>query len=131
MKKSDLYPVFTFDKVNFKSDFQIPITEISQAAGIPFKTIKDYNPELRGHYLGKGDIQILIPKGKADGFKEKFTARYQTWKKTYKTKFHVVKRGESLIGIAKTYKMSLFSLLKLNNLSVNGMIHPGDRLTIE
>ncbi len=131
LKKSDLYPVFAFDKINFKSDFKLPIALVSQAAGIPFKTIKDYNPELRGHFLGKGDIQILIPKGKAKGFKEKFTAQYQNWKKTYKTKFHIVKRGENLIGIAKAYKMSLYSLLKLNNLSLNGMIHPGDRLTIE
>ncbi|CCK79597.1 lytic transglycosylase domain-containing protein [Desulfobacula toluolica] len=131
LKKSDLYPVFTFDKVNFKSDFKMPIALIARAAAISFKAVKDYNPELRGHFLGKGDIQILIPKGKAKGFKERFTTNYKNWEKTYKTKFHIVKQGESLIGIAKAYKISLFSLLRLNDLSANVMIHPGDRLTIE
>ena len=131
LKKSDLYPVLAFDKVNFKSDFQIPIALISQAADIPFKTIKDYNPELRGYYIGKGDIAILIPKGKAKRFKESFTTRYKNWEKTYKVKFHIVKNGESLSRIAETYRVSLVSLLKLNNLSVKSMIHPGDRLVIE
>ncbi|MCK5162322.1 MAG: transglycosylase SLT domain-containing protein [Desulfobacula sp.] len=131
LEKSDLYPVFTFDKINFKSDLQIPIVLIAKAADIPFKTIKDYNPELRGYYLDKGGITILIPKGKAKGFKHEFTARYKNWEKTYKTKFHIVKNGESLTGIANKYQISLYSLLKLNNLSVKGMIHPGDRLVIE
>ncbi|WP_299981192.1 lytic transglycosylase domain-containing protein [Desulfobacula sp.] len=131
LNKSDLYPLFTFDKVNLKSDFQIPIALIAQTADIPFKTIKDYNPELRGYYLGKGGNTILIPKGKANGFKESFTARYENWEKTVKTRIHIVKTGESLTRIAKKYRISLSSLLKLNNLSVKGMIHPGDRLVIE
>jgi hypothetical protein len=130
-KKSDLYPIFSFDRVQFKSDFQIPIAEIAKAANIPFKSIKDYNPELRGYYLGKGDSAILIPRGKAKGFKKNFKAQYKNWKKIYQTKFHLVKNGESLIGISKKYKMSLFSLLELNNLSIKSLIHPGDRLLIE
>jgi hypothetical protein len=131
LKKSDLYPVFAFDKVNFKSDFKIPIALIAKAADVPFKTIKDYNPELRGYYLSKGKISILLPKGKLKGFKDRFTAHYKTWEKTYKIKFHIVKSGESLIQIAKAYRMSLSSLLKLNNLSIKGVIHPGDRLVVE
>ncbi|MBU1343363.1 MAG: transglycosylase SLT domain-containing protein [Proteobacteria bacterium] len=131
LKKSDLYPVFSFDKINFKSDLQIPIALIAQAADVSFKTIKDYNPELRGYFMDKGNISILIPKGKAKGFKDRFTAYYKNWEKIYKPKFHIVKNGESLTGIAKTYQISLSLLLKLNNLSVKGMIHPGDRLVIE
>jgi len=131
LSKSDLYPVFVFDKVNFKSDFQIPLSLIANAADIHFKTIKDYNPQLRGYSLDKGDISILIPKGKAKGFKKKFAASYKTWQKAYKTRFHIVKPGDSLILIAKKYQMSLLSLLKSNNLSLKSMIHPGDRLLIE
>lgn len=131
LKKSDLYPVFAFDRVNFKSDFQIPIALIAKAAVIPFKMIKDYNPELRGYYLDKGRISILIPKGKAKGFKKSFTAQYKNWEKAYKPKFHIVRKGESLTRIAKRYKISLSALLKINNLSIKGMIHPGERLVIE
>ena len=131
LNKSDLYPVFSFDKVNFKSDFQMPIAVIAKAAVIPFKTIKDYNPELRGYNLEKGDLTILIPKGRAKRFKKNFNSRYKDWEKIYKTKFHIVKAGDSLSKIAQTYQMSFLSLLQLNNLSVKSMIHPGDRLLIE
>ncbi len=131
LKASDLYPVFSFDQVNFKSDFEIPIILIAEAADVSFKMIKDYNPEIRGYYLRKGNISILIPKGKAKGFKYNFNTLYSNWGKKYKTRFHVVKPGDSLIGIANKYKMSVSKLLKLNNLSMKGMIHPGDRLVIE
>lgn len=131
LNKSDLYPLFSFDEVKLESKFQFPIDLISQSVDIPFKTIKDYNPELRGYYISKGENTILIPKGKEDGFKKNFPVTYENWKKTVKSKFHVVKTGESLTRIAKKYRISLSSLLKLNNLSLNGVICPGDRLVIE
>jgi len=131
LKKSDLYPVFSFDKVHFKSDFQIPIAVIAKAADVPFKMIKDYNPELRGYYLEKGEFNILVPKGRAKRFNKNFKSQYKNWVKMHKTKFHIVKRGDSLLAIAKTYHMSFLNLLQLNNLSVKSVIHPGDRLVVE
>ncbi len=131
LQESDLYPVFVFDKINFKTDFELPLALIAKAADVPFKTIKDYNPHLRGYSLNKGAISILIPKGKAKGFKKEFTSQYKTWQKTYKTKIHIVKHGESLILIANKYHITVLSLLKLNNLSLKSMIHPGDRLLLE
>jgi membrane-bound lytic murein transglycosylase D len=131
LAKSDLYPAFSYDKVNFKSHLQIPVALVAKAAGVPFKKIKDYNPELRGYYLDKGKISILIPKGKAKGFKKEFAAQYKAWNKKHKSRFHQVKAGDSLIGIARKYKVSLTSLLRLNKLSSKGVIHPGDRLIVE
>lgn len=131
LKPSDLYPKFTFDQVNFNSDFKLPIFLIAQAANIPFKTIKDYNPELRGYFLDKGEITILIPKGHAKGFKTSFNAHYKNWQKDYRNTIHIVQSGDSLIGISKKYRMSVSSLLKKNGLSIKGTIHPGDRLVVE
>ncbi len=129
--KSDVYPTFTFDQVNFKTDFQIPIVLVAQAAGTSFKTIKDYNPELRGYFINKGKTSIVIPKGSAKGFKKQFSTQYQAWQKTYKKRIHIVKKGESLTAIAKKNKLPLSSLLKLNNYSVRKIIHPGERVRIE
>ena len=131
MRPQDLYPEFTFDRVNFKSDLKIPIFLIAQAADIPFKTIKDYNPQLRGYFLDRGKQTILIPKGHAKRFKQNFNSHYKSWKKEYRSRVHVVKSGESIIGIANKYQMSVSSLLKLNGLSLRGMIHPGDRLVVK
>ncbi len=131
MLPQDLYPEFSYDRVNFKSDLKIPIFLIARAASVPFKTIKDYNPQLRGYFLDKGKQTILIPKGQAKTFKQNFNSQYKSWKKDYRTRIHIVKSGESIIGIASKYQMSVSSLLKLNGLSLSGMIHPGDRLVVK
>jgi membrane-bound lytic murein transglycosylase D len=72
----------------------------------------------------------LIPEGKEKGFKERFSKLVELWPKKYKTKFHVVKPGESLTGIAQQYNMPLASLLRLNNFPFKKVIHPGDRLLV-
>lgn len=130
-EEKDLYPKFAYDQVNLKADYKLPLYLVAQSAGTSFKTIKDYNPHLRGYFLDKGEQTIFIPKGKAKSFKSDFNAAYTAWKKNNKSRVHVVKRGESLIGIANKYQMSVSSLLKLNGLSLRGMIHPGDRLVVE
>ncbi len=129
--KSDIYPVFAFDRVNLKTQFQIPILLIANAAQTTFKTIKDYNPELRGYHLTKGNYSILIPQGSAGQFKNRFEKQYADVIKKYKNRVHIVKNGESLTLIAKKYNLSLSSLLKLNNFTMKKMIHPGDRLILE
>lgn len=131
MDDQDYYPQFSFDQVKFKSDIKIPIVLIAQAAGTTFKTIKDYNPHLRGYLMDKGQQTILIPKGQSKGFKKGFDTLYQAWKKEHPNRIHIVRKGESIIGIAKKYRMPVSSLLKLNGLSLRGVIHPGDRLIVE
>lgn len=130
-ENSDLYPVFSYDRINFNTDVQIPIVLIAQAADISFKTIKDYNPHLRGYYLEKGNVSILVPEGKSKGFESCFTAVYKNWQKKHQTRFHVVQKGESLGLIAGKYGIPMGSLLRANNLSLKSTIHPGDRLIIE
>ncbi|MCP4721772.1 MAG: transglycosylase SLT domain-containing protein [Desulfobacteraceae bacterium] len=130
LKPSDLYPEFRFSKINFNLNTKIPIVIIAQAAKISFKTVKDMNPEIRGYHLDPGKITLLIPEGKEKGFKERFSKLYAQWPKKYKTKFHVVKPGESLTRIAQQYKMPLPSLLRLNNFPFKKVIHPGDRLLV-
>lgn len=130
-ESSDLYPVFSFDKVNLNSDFQLPITLIARAAQVPFKTIKEYNPQLREYYTPQGNLSILIPKGKAGEFKKRFAMEYEKWVKTDSNRIHIVRKGESLIEISKIYRMSLSSLLELNKLSSKGRIHPGDKLWVK
>ncbi len=130
LKSSDLYPEFRFSEINFNLNTEIPIVLIAKAALIPFKTIKDMNPEIRGYHLESGKITLLIPEGKEKGFKERFVKLISENSKKYTTKFHVVQPGESLTRIAQQYKMTLASLLRLNKFSFKKVIHPGDRLLI-
>ena len=130
-EKNDYYEPFSFDRVNITSSEQIPVTLFSEAAGIPFKQVKDMNPEIRGYYLAKGQNSVLIPDGRAEGFKDRFASLYGEWEKNYSGRVHLVKRGENLSLIAKKYQVSLSALLRMNNLSRRSIIHPGDRLIIQ
>ncbi|THB80803.1 MAG: LysM peptidoglycan-binding domain-containing protein [Desulfobacteraceae bacterium] len=130
LKKQDYYPELSFDRVNFNSKTEIPITLIAKAAKTSFKTIKDLNPDIRGYYLTTGKISILIPKGQANNFEKRFSKLFSQYRKTHEKRFHIVKKGESLTGIARQYKISLSTLLKWNNLNRNSMIHPGNRLVV-
>jgi membrane-bound lytic murein transglycosylase D len=131
LAKEDIYPVFAFDRVTFKTSSRIPIILAAQAADTSFKVIKDMNPDLRGYYLSKGTTAILVPKGRIPLFQERFEQLYVQWKAEHETQVHIVKKGESLTAIAKQYNLSLTALLKLNNLKLKKVIHPGDRLIVK
>ncbi len=47
-----------------------------------------------------------------------------------RTRFHTVVRGDTLLGIAKSYRVDLNELLRSNRLSLRSMIHPGQKLRI-
>jgi membrane-bound lytic murein transglycosylase D len=55
------------------------------------------NPELRGYYLGKGNISIMIPKGKAKGFRSNFSIHYKQWKKINKQSVKGFIQGDQLV----------------------------------
>lgn len=128
---SDYYPEITFDRVKITAGSEVPVAVIARAAQTTFKRIKDLNPEIRGDYVAKKKGSILIPKGGAAGFDERFARLFKTWKKSNGTGLHVVKKGENLSTIAQQYQMSLGMLLRLNRLNLKSAIHPGDRLKVD
>jgi hypothetical protein len=129
----DFYPVFTFDEIKLSPKSDVPLAMVAKACGISFKTIKDYNPQIRGYYLGKGTTTLLVPEGTHKDFHKNFAALYKALPKTKKSsgKYHVVKSGENLSLIAGKYQLSLYKLLQLNKLSKRHVIHPGDTLRVK
>jgi len=131
----DLYPVFTFSEIKLSTTDVVPLTMIAKACGISFKTIKDYNPHIRGYFLEKGTSTLLVPEGKDKEFNQKFYPLYNTLPKTQSSSssssYHVVKAGESLSAIARKYNTSLSGLQNLNKLSKKHRIHPGDKLRVQ
>lgn len=53
-----------------------------------------------------------------------------TQQATQSNKHHVVKKGDTLIGIAKQYHVNLMKLLDINSLNLNSVIIAGTRLII-
>ncbi len=126
----DLYPVLRFDRLNLNLEKEVPLVIIAKAADISFKTLKTMNPEIRGYYLSAGPAGILVPEGHEKDFNSRFSDLFNAWQNQTNTRIHVVKPGESLIGIAKAYNMSLAELLRFNKISYKKVIHPGDRLKV-
>jgi LysM repeat protein len=133
LEPQDLYPVFTFSEIKLSLKSDVPLSMVAKACDVPFKTIKDYNPQLRGYDLETGTVTLLVPQGKDRGFYKKFPALYKALvkKQSSSSTYHVVKAGESLYAIAGKYNISLSELRKVNKLSRRDIIHPGDKLRVQ
>jgi membrane-bound lytic murein transglycosylase D len=130
LKKSDYYPLLTFDRVQVKCFKKTPILLVAKAANTSFKEIKDLNPELRGYYLTKGQHDILIPKGTSIGFQGRYQALLKTYPTSRKQRVYVVRRGDTLSSIADKFGVSVNSLVIWNHINPREPIYPGDRLVI-
>lgn len=128
--RQDLYPPLEFDRLKLHCFQETPISLVARAANTEFKKIKDLNPEIRGHFLAAGSHRILIPRGAADGFQERFKSLVDQWEAENKERVYVVKEGDNLSSIAERFNVPLPALIIWNRLKKNEHIHPGDRLVI-
>jgi hypothetical protein len=128
--EDDYYPPLEFDRINLDCFQDTPIRIVAQAANTYFKVIKDLNPEVRGHYLQSGNHEILIPKGASKGFHARYEPLLKKWLAERKDRIYVVKKGDSLTGIAERFNIPLPALLIWNSLNLKSTIHPGDELII-
>lgn len=129
-KPDDLYQPLVFDTVDIDCFQDTPIRIVAQAAGTFFKTIKDLNPHLRGHYLQPGHHQINLPQGSADGFQARFQELAAKQRDIRQTRIYIVRDGDSLSAIAERFEVPLAAILIWNQIGLNAPIHPGDRLVI-
>ena len=120
------------------------LLKLSKVTGVPYEDLRAYNPHLRSDHT-PGEVAIyriwvtddMKLKIEAQG---SHLAEYRLKGKKYYSSseqdrttdpplFHVVKRGQSLASIAKTYGTSPKKLKKINNIS-HSKIRPGTRLRL-
>jgi hypothetical protein len=130
LEESDHYPALLFDRVEVDCLEETPLRIVADAAGTDFKLIKDLNPELRGHYLAAGKHSVLVPKGSAAGFHARLQGLLKDYLDDRQGRVYIVKRGDNLSAIAKSFNVPLAALLIWNRLDVKRAIQPGDRLII-
>ena len=124
------YKPLVFNTVGIVLFQEIPIQLIAKASETYFKTIKDLNPHLRGHYVQAGHLRVNLPPGSAKGFRarlEKLVTRHSS---TLQRRIYVVQSGDSLSTIADKFDVPLAAILIWNRLDMNRPIHPGDRLIL-
>ena len=126
----DLYPPLEYDRVKLECFQETPLSVIAEAANTRFKVIKDLNPEIRGHFLATGNHWMLVPKGAAAGFQDRFKTLVDRWLAENQQRVYVVKEGDSLSAIAERFEVPLPALIIWNRLKLRNHIYPGQQLVI-
>ena len=108
----------------------VDLSTAADSAGVSLDDMKFLNPELRRWVtpLGSNTYPIRIPKGNAEAFKTALAAIPEDERVRFGT--HVVRRGDTLSGIANRYGTSIAALTAANNVSRRSLIHPGQVLTV-
>lgn len=126
----DFYPPPAVERVSVTCSEEVALRVVAQAARTDFKTIKDLNPEIRGHYLAVGEHVIQVPAGAATGFDARFARLEQKYRAARREKIYIVKPGDNLSAIAERFGIPLAALIIWNRIDIRRPIHPGQPLVI-
>jgi len=103
---------------------------IAEACEASVVELKELNPELlRGCTPpGVSDYEVRIPCGRREVFVRNFEALQPLPRFQFKT--HIVRKGDTLSGIAKRYRVDIQPLLEINKLRKNSRLSIGMNLLI-
>jgi LysM repeat protein len=130
LTKEDLYEPIQFDRVEITANQPVPLYIIAQAANTYFKVIKDLNPHIKNYYLTAGKYNLLVPKGAASGFSERYENLLKQWQDEKVKAVYTVKKGDNLSAIAKHFNVSVKAIMIWNGISNTKDVISGDQLFI-
>lgn len=130
LSANDFYAPEAYSTVQVNAFTDLPLRLIATAAKTDFKTVKDFNPEIRGHYLAAGTRAVNLPIDGEAGFHDRLTVLIEADTKIRNQRVYVVKKGDSLSGIAQKFEVPLAALLIWNRIGLSKVIQPGQRLVI-
>ncbi len=116
-----------FEKVTLP--VAVDLRRVAEWVGTPVQTIQDLNPELRRWTtpIRSKDYELKVPEGSAEVVRAKLAeegsdASSLTW--------HTVRKGETLLSIARKLKVNRADLAEANYLSVKSRVTPGQQLIV-
>jgi len=118
-----IYRPIEFDTVQVVIKRPISILGTAEAIGMDFKALKDLNPQIIGECLPSGSYSLKAPDGKGESLITylKNTNGVKYCRKGKKPKgYYVVKKGDTLFGIAEKTGVSVSELKRLNK--INGSV---------
>jgi LysM repeat protein len=130
LTEEDLYKPVQFDRVEITANQPVPLYIIAQAANTYFKVIKDLNPHIKNYYLPAGKYDLLVPKGAASGFSERYENLLKQWLDEKEKSVYTVKKGDNLSTIAKHFNVSVKAIMIWNGISNAKDVSSGDMLYI-
>jgi len=108
----------------------VDLALIAKASEISVEELKELNPELLRWCTppDSPNYEIRIPWGKKELFLENFEALQPVQKFQFKT--HVVRKGDTLSTIAKSYRVDMQPLFEINRLTKKSRLSTGMHLLI-
>jgi membrane-bound lytic murein transglycosylase D len=108
----------------------VDIRRVAEWTSTPVETIQELNPELRRWTtpVRATDYELNVPMGTADLVRERLTQADPAQLASLNR--YTVKKGETLVSIAKRLKVSRADLAEANYLTVRSKVKPGDLLII-
>jgi membrane-bound lytic murein transglycosylase D len=108
----------------------VDLAVIAKACEISVEELKELNPELLRWCTppDSPNYEIKIPWGKKELFLQNFEALQPVQKFQFKT--HVVKKGDTLSTIAKSYRVDMQPLFEINRLNKKSRLSVGMHLLI-
>lgn len=130
LTEDELYKPFQFDHIEITVNQPVPLYIIAQAANTYFKVIKDLNPHIKKYYLSAGKHDLLIPRGTAQGFQERYEKLLNQWLELKEKSIYTIEQGDNLSIIAKRFNVSIKAIMIWNDISSAKDVSPGDKLII-
>jgi membrane-bound lytic murein transglycosylase D len=104
------------------------LTVAARAAGVSEKDLIDLNPELRRACTPPRPYRLKIPKASAETFAENWPAMRDRVRLTFAG--HVVRRGDTLSGIAVRYGVPVQGIMEMNGIRSAHRLRPGTELLV-
>lgn len=122
-----LEPPYVYDDVTVPDETELAV--IARLLDVPADTIAVLNPRYRTGVTPRGrPAPIRVPVGTADRFRIAYAALPEDRRVT--VRWHVVRRGETLSGVAARYGTSVRTLQQTNGISRPDRLQIGTRLRV-
>jgi len=108
---------------------QLPLSAVARAAGTSFRSLVELNPWMVGKELPRGVHLIRVP---AES-RERFVSVLREWERANpepQTVRYLVRKGDTLTGIAIRHGVQLEDVCAWNNVKVREAIYPGQEIVL-
>jgi membrane-bound lytic murein transglycosylase D len=126
----DIQPVEPLRYETIALTTPIDLRRVAEWIGMPVHTIQELNPELRRWTtpIGTPEYELKVPSGTVDIVRAHLAEADPA--ELAPLNWHTVRKGETLLSIAKKLKVSRTDLAEANYLSVRAKLDMGQRLVI-
>lgn len=131
VQKEQLYHQHETDIVEVRVRGRLLVKEIAKASSSFYREIKELNPAIVQEYLPTGRYWIRLPKGTATQFCANYPKAYMYLAdEEGETVRYRVKKGDTLLGIARRFGVSVKELKVWNEAARKQYLYPGETLVI-